>query len=185
MNGKIKEEITEQLEINSDNKSFSEKIKVLDDQIKLIGDRINKLDNLVSSMGEIKIDLRKKRSHELMEKWYKDIIDNNLCDTLKIEGDRIEDSHSFRVELKEGVKLGVWDGDDNKSPNFGYYLYWGFTFTSTTSEDFKKAILRIIEENNLEPEASDDLFIAWGSTEKGADDFKGLYKTASGQKLIK
>ena len=126
---------------------------------------------------ELKTVVKTEVSNELMLNWKHDIAS---------EGIRVDsDSNSFYIKLKNGVKLGIWDGYTN---GYDFMPYWGFYykgFNVNRDEVIADDIEEIIKNAGIEGKlgrAGD--FIEWGSTEKGDKDFRTLYWTAKKMSLL-
>lgn len=161
MNKEIKNLILKELQI--ENKSFEEQIEVINNQRDKVNELLNAIDNL-------KDDLRKEQSNKMISDWKKQI-EQQLGITLFC------DNHSFSIQLKNKVRLGIWDGYDSK----GYLPYWGFQFNSFRKDsmpelyDQIKKLINSAEINNFKTEEN---WIAWCTTQKGIERFTSLYHSA-------
>ena len=162
MNNEIKDFLLKELHV--DNSPLEEQLSALDSQY-------NKTQELLSSIESLKIELRKKLSHNMMREWQRQI-EKQLCIELS------QDDHSFGVQLNNKVWLGVWDGYD--SPN--YLPYWGFQYTTYNKEEkpeLYKCIEKIINGAGINKFQSENKeFIAWYTTQKGIERFSSLYHSA-------
>ena len=169
MNNEIKDFLLKELQIEG--KSFQEQMTALNCQRE-------KVNELLSSIDDLIVELRKKESHKIMREWQSQIQKESQISLA-------HDEHSFGIQLSNKVWLGVWDGYDeaNKLP------YWGFQL-----ENYKKSvmpdILNSIEEllnhvgiNHYKREEKD--FVAWCTTKNGVTRFLSLYKGAQEKGLLK
>lgn len=162
MNNEIKDFLLKELQV--ENSPLEEQIAALDSQY-------NKTQELLSSIESIKIELRKKLSHNMMREWQRQI-----GKQLGIE--LSQDDHSFGIQLINKVWLGIWDGYD--SPN--NLPYWGFQYTTYRKDEMPelyKQINDIIKSAGIKNfKVENKNFIAWYTTQKGIDRFKSLYHAA-------
>ena len=126
---------------------------------------------------ELKTVVKTEVSNELMLNWKHDIAS---------EGIRVDsDSNSFYIKLKNGVKLGIWDGYTN---GYDFMPYWGFYykgFNVNRDEVIADDIEEIIKNAGIEGKLGrEGDLIEWGSTEKGDKDFRTLYWTAKKMSLL-
>lgn len=169
MNNEIKDFLLKELQIEG--KSFQEQMTALNCQRE-------KVNELLSSIDDLIVELRKKESHKIMREWQSQIQKESQISLA-------HDEHSFGIQLSNKVWLGVWDGYDeaDKLP------YWGFQL-----ENYKKSvmpdILNSIEEllnhvgiNHYKREEKD--FVAWCTTKNGVTRFLSLYKGAQEKGLLK
>ena len=89
-----------------------------------------------------------------------------------------QDEHSFGIQLKNQVWLGVWDGYDAKNN----LPYWGFqleNYKKIEMPDLLESIKKLIEKSNIEHYHTDEKdFIAWCTTNEGVSRFLSLYEVA-------
>lgn len=160
MNKEIRDFILKELHIEE--KPFQEQISALNKQK-------DKVMALSDSIENLKIELRKEESNRLMREWQSEI---------EKEISLSQDEHSFGIQLKNQVWLGVWDGYDAKNN----LPYWGFqleNYKKSEMPDLLESIKKLIEKSNIKHYHTDEKdFIAWCTTNKGDDRFLSLYKAA-------
>ena len=176
MNKDIREFLLKELQIES---------KPLEKQISALGCQYEKTAELLSSIDSLKIELRKELSHDMIEEWQKRI------ETEKLPGIQLnKEEHSFGIQLKNKVRLGIWDGSDSTS----LLPYWGFQYKQDNKENIQEVygqIDELLEKAGMEIESpSTDrstVWIAWKTIEKGKDGvecFISLFKAAEEMNLI-
>lgn len=176
MNKDIREFLLKELQIES---------KSLEEQISALGSQYEKTAELLSSIDSLKIELRKELSHDMIEEWQKRI------ETEKLPGIQLnKEEHSFGIQLKNKVRLGIWDGSDSTS----LLPYWGFQYKQDNKENIQEVygqIDELLEKAGMEIESpSTDrstVWIAWKTIEKGKDGvecFISLFKAAEEMNLI-
>lgn len=168
MNEEIRKLIADELHLEE--KSYELQIKTLDEQLEKVKD-------LSDRMAELKIELRKQHSHEMMLEWQK-----RVESLLAIQVN--SDSHSFGIKLNNGVWLGIWDGLDNKS----YLPYWGFQFDNYSEEkhpEIHSQIEEVLTLADIKKTNKDDTgWVAWYETQKGVERFVSLFNAAQKKGLI-
>ncbi len=176
MNKDIREFLLKELQIES---------KPLEEQISALGSQYEKTAELLSSIDSLKIELRKELSHDMIEEWQKRI------ETEKLPGIQLnKEEHSFGIQLKNKVRLGIWDGFDSTN----LLPYWGFQYKQDNKENIQEVygqIDELLEKAGMEIESpSTDrstVWIAWKTIEKGKDGvecFISLFKAAEEMNLI-
>lgn len=160
MNKEIKDFILKELHIEG---------LTLQEQITALKNEQEKVTALLDSIENLRIELRKEESNRLMREWQSEI---------EKEISLSQDEHSFGIQLKNQVWLGVWDGYDakNKLP------YWGFqleNYKKIEMPDLLESIKKLIEKSNIEHYHTDEKdFIAWCTTNEGVSRFLSLYEAA-------
>lgn len=168
MNNEIKELLLKELHV--ENKSMEEQIQALENQYV-------KTEELLRYIENLKIEIRKKLSHEKMREWQKDI-EKQLG--LKLA----EDEHSFGIQLKNKVWMGIWDGYDS----LDQLPYWGFQYTSYIKDDMYELyeqtsqLLEKVGINHFKTENKE--WIVWCTTQRGVERFISLYRGAQEMKLL-
>lgn len=168
MNNEIKDLILKELHIEG--KSFQEQMSALDDQ----RDKINEL---LSSIDDLQVELRLKESNKMMREWQSQIEEQHKISLA-------HDEHSFGVQLKNHVWLGVWDGYDSQEK----LPYWGFQLANYKKSEMPD-LLNCIEELLKKVEfkhykTEEKYFIAWCTTQNGVKRFLSLYQGAKDLGLI-
>ena len=176
MNKDIREFLLKELQIES---------KPLEEQISALGSQYEKTAELLSSIDSLKTELRKELSHDMIEEWQKRL-ENGKLPGIQLE----KKEHSFGIPLKNGVRLGIWDGSDSTD----LIPYWGFQYEQDNKENIQEVyeqIDRLLEKAGMEIESpSTDrstVWIAWKTIEKGKDGvecFISLFKAAEEMNLI-
>lgn len=168
MNNEIKELLLKELHV--ENKSMEEQIQALENQYV-------KTEELLRYIENLKIEIRKKLSHEKIREWQKDI-EKQLG--LKLA----EDEHSFGIQLKNKVWMGIWDGYDS----LDQLPYWGFQYTSYIKDDMYELyeqtaqLLEKVGINHFKTEKKE--WIVWCTTQRGVERFISLYRGAQEMKLL-
>lgn len=160
MNKEIKDFILKELHIEG---------LTLQEQITALKKEQEKVTALLDSIENLRIELRKEESNRLMREWQSEIEkDISLS----------QDDHSFGIQLKNQVWLGVWDGYDAKNN----LPYWGFqleNYKKSEMPDLLESIKKLIEKSNIKHYQTDEKdFIAWCTTNKGVSRFQSLYEAA-------
>lgn len=160
MNKEIKDFILKELHIEG---------LTLQEQITALKKEQEKVTALLDSIENLRIELRKEESNRLMREWQSEIEkDISLS----------QDDHSFGIQLKNQVWLGVWDGYDAKNN----LPYWGFqleNYKKSEMPDLLESIKKLIEKSNIKHYQTDEKdFIAWYTTNKGVSRFQSLYEAA-------
>lgn len=176
MNKDIREFLLKELQIES---------KSLEEQISALGSQYEKTAELLSSIDSLKIELRKELSHDMIEEWQKRIETEKLPE-IQLN----KEEHSFGIQLKNKVRLGIWDGFDSTD----LLPYWGFQYKQDNKENIQEVyeqIDRLLEKAGMEIESpSTDrstVWIAWKTIEKGKDGvecFISLFKAAKEMNLL-
>ena len=176
MNKDIREFLLKELQIES---------KPLEEQISALGSQYEKTAELLSSIDSLKIELRKELSHDMIEEWKKRIETEKLPE-IQLN----KEEHSFGIQLKNKVRLGIWDGFDSTD----LLPYWGFQYKQDNKENIQEVygqIDELLEKAGMEIESpSTDrstVWIAWKTIEKGKDGvecFISLFKAAEEMNLI-
>ena len=160
MNKEIKDFILKELHIEG---------LTLQEQITALKNEHEKVTTLLDSIEDIRIELRKEESNRLMREWQSEI---------EKEISLSQDEHSFGIQLKNQVWLGVWDGYDAKNN----LPYWGFqleNYKKIEMPDLLESIKKLIEKSNIEHYHTDEKdFIAWCTTNEGVSRFLSLYEAA-------
>lgn len=169
MNNEIKDFLLKELQIEG--KSFQEQMTALKCQRE-------KVNELLSSIDDFIVELRKKESHKIMREWQSQI-------QKEFQISLAHDEHSFGIQLSNKVWLGVWDGydEDNELP------YWGFQLENYKKSDMSE-LFNLIEEllkkvGIKDYKTQDKYFVAWRTTNNGVSEFLSLYKGAQEMGLIK
>lgn len=167
MNNEIKDFLLKELLIDN---------KPLEEQIAALSSQYEKTEELLSFIDGLRTELRKELSHKMIREWQKQIEQQ-----LRIK--LYEDQHSFGVQLKNGVWLGIWDGYDSKEN----LPYWGFQFDDykkgDTSEFYAK-IPQLLERVGIAQFNTETGWIAWSTTQKGVDIYISIYNGAKEMGLI-
>lgn len=164
MNNEIKDFLLKELQIAD--KPYEEQIAALNNQRK-------KVDELLESIEGLKVELS-----VLEWKNWKAQIEEKIGQPLTSK------SHSFGVQLRNQVWLGLWDGYDEaqKSP------YWGFqldNYRKSEMSELFNTIKKLSEKAGIEePHTEDKNFIAWCTTKKGVERFLSLYQAAQEMELL-
>lgn len=160
MNKEIKDFILKELHIEG---------LTLQEQITALKNEQEKVTALLDSIESLRIELRKEESNRLMREWQSEI---------EKEISLSQDEHSFGIQLKNQVWLGVWDGYDAKNN----LPYWGFqleNYKKIEMPDLLESIKNLIEKSNIEHYHTDEKdFIAWCTTNEGVSRFLSLYEAA-------
>lgn len=160
MNKEIKDFILKELHIEG---------LTLQEQITALKNEQEKVTTLLDSIEDLRIELRKEESNRLMREWQSEI---------EKEISLSQDEHSFGIQLKNQVWLGVWDGYDAKNN----LPYWGFqleNYKKIEMPDLLESIKKLIEKSNIEHYHTDEKdFIAWCTTNEGVSRFLSLYEAA-------
>lgn len=160
MNKDIKDFILKELHIEG---------LTLQEQITALKNEQEKVTTLLDSIEDLRIELRKEESNRLMREWQSEI---------EKEISLSQDEHSFGIQLKNQVWLGVWDGYDAKNN----LPYWGFqleNYKKIEMPDLLESIKKLIEKSNIEHYHTDEKdFIAWCTTNEGVSRFLSLYEAA-------
>nr|WP_311149695.1 PD-(D/E)XK nuclease family protein [uncultured Prevotella sp.] len=160
MNKEIKDFILKELHIEG---------LTLQEQITALKNEQEKVTALLDSIESLRIELRKEESNRLMREWQSEI---------EKEISLSQDEHSFGIQLKNQVWLGVWDGYDAKNN----LPYWGFqleNYKKIEMPDLLESIKKLIEKSNIEHYHTDEKdFIAWCTTNEGVSRFLSLYEAA-------
>ncbi len=168
MNNEIKDFLLKELQV--ENSPLEEQISALDSQL-------DKTHELLSTIENLRTELRRELSYNMMRDWQRQI-EEQL--SIKLA----QDNHSFGVLLKNKVWLGVWDGyhADN------YLPYWGFQYTSYRKDEMPelyKQIEGVIKSAGIEKYHTDNReSIAWYTTQKGVERFISLYYAAKNTDLL-
>ena len=160
MNKEIKDFILKELHIEG---------LTLQEQITALKNEQEKVTALLDSIESLRIELRKEESNRLMREWQSEI---------EKEISLSQDEHSFGIQLKNQVWLGVWDDYDAKNN----LPYWGFqleNYKKIEMPDLLESIKKLIEKSNIEHYHTDEKdFIAWCTTNEGVSRFLSLYEAA-------
>ena len=160
MNKEIKDFILKELHIEG---------LTLQEQITALKNEQEKVTTLLDSIEDLRIELRKEESNRLMREWQSEI---------EKEISLSQDEHSFGIQLKNQVWLGIWDGYDAKNN----LPYWGFqleNYKKIEMPDLLESIKKLIEKSNIEHYHTDEKdFIAWCTTNEGVSRFLSLYEAA-------
>ena len=160
MNKEIKDFILKELHIEG---------LTLQEQITALKNEQEKVTALLDSIESLRIELRKEESNRLMREWQSEI---------EKEIALSQDEHSFGIQLKNQVWLGVWDDYDAKNN----LPYWGFqleNYKKIEMPDLLESIKKLIEKSNIEHYHTDEKdFIAWCTTNEGVSRFLSLYEAA-------
>lgn len=166
MNKEIKDFILKELHIEG---------LTLQEQITALKNEHEKVTTLLDSIEDLRIELRKEESNRLMREWQSEI---------EKEKSLSQDEHSFGIQLKNQVWLGVWDGYDAKNN----LPYWGFqleNYKKIEMPDLLESIKKIIEKSNIEHYHTDEKdFIAWCTTNEGVSRFLSLYEAAKESEML-
>lgn len=166
MNKEIKDFILKELHIEG---------LTLQEQITALKNEHEKVTTLLDSIEDLRIELRKEESNRLMREWQSEI---------EKEISLSQDEHSFGIQLKNQVWLGVWDGYDAKNN----LPYWGFqleNYKKIEMPDLLESIKKIIEKSNIEHYHTDEKdFIAWCTTNEGVSRFLSLYEAAKESEML-
>lgn len=166
MNKEIKDFILKELHIEG---------LTLQEQITGLKNEHEKVTTLLDSIEDLRIELRKEESNRLMREWQSEI---------EKEISLSQDEHSFGIQLKNQVWLGVWDGYDAKNN----LPYWGFqleNYKKIEMPDLLESIKKIIEKSNIEHYHTDEKdFIAWCTTNEGVSRFLSLYEAAKESEML-
>ena len=174
MNKDIREFLLKELQIES---------KSLEEQISALGSQYEKTAELLSSIDSLKIELRKELSHDMIEEWQKRIETEKLPE-IQLN----KEEHSFGIQLKNKVRLGIWDGFDSTD----LLPYWGFQYKQDNKENIQEVygqIDELLEKAGMEIESpSTDrstVWIAWKTIGKdGVECFISLFKAAKEMNLL-
>ena len=162
MNNEIKDFILKELHVEG--KSFQEQMKALDCQ----RDKVNEL---LNSIDDLKVELRMKESHRMMREWQSQIEEQHKIPLA-------HDEHSFGVQLNNHVWLGIWDGYD--SPE--HLPYWGFqldNYKKSEMPDLFNHIEQLLKNVGIKHyKIEEKYFIAWCTTQNGVTRFLSLYHGA-------
>ncbi len=167
MNEEIQDLILNELQV---------KDKTFEDQIKALDDQIEKTNELLNAIGNIKKKIQYEHSHDLMLEWKKQVLDKGI----QVESGE----HSFYVLLNNGVRLGVWDNEYN---GVGSLPYWGFylkSYVEKGGQDLLETISALLKDAGIKKYKSETKFIAWYSTQKGFERFMSLYAAAKNHGLL-
>lgn len=166
MNKEIKDFILKELHIEG---------LTLQEQITALKNEQEKVKTLLDSIENLRIELRKEESNRLMREWQSEI---------EKEISLSQDEHSFGIQLKNQVWLGVWDGYDAKNN----LPYWGFqleNYKKIEMPDLLESIIKLIEKSNIKHYHTDEKdFIAWCSTNEGVSRFLSLYEAAKESEML-
>ena len=166
MNKEIKDFILKELHIEG---------LTLQEQITVLKNEQEKVKTLLDSIEDLRIELRKEESNRLMREWQSEI---------EKEISLSQDEHSFGIQLKNQVWLGVWDGYDAKNN----LPYWGFqleNYKKIEMPDLLESIKKLIEKSNIEHYHTDEKdFIAWCTTNEGVSRFLSLYEAAKELEML-
>ena len=166
MNKEIKDFILKELHIEG---------LTLQEQITALKNEHEKVTTLLDSIEDLRIELRKEESNRLMREWQSEI---------EKEISLSQEEHSFGIQLKNQVWLGVWDGYDAKNN----LPYWGFqleNYKKIEMPDLLESIKKIIEKSNIEHYHTDEKdFIAWCTTNEGVSRFLSLYEAAKESEML-
>lgn len=166
MNKEIKDFILKELHIEG---------LTLQEQITALKNEHEKVTTLLDSIEDLRIELRKEESNRLMREWQSEI---------EKEISLSQDEHSFGIQLKNQVWLGIWDGYDAKNN----LPYWGFqleNYKKIEMPDLLESIKKIIEKSNIEHYHTDEKdFIAWCTTNEGVSRFLSLYEAAKESEML-
>lgn len=158
MNNEIKNLLLKELQIED---------KPLEEQIAALSNQYGKTEELLRAIESLKIEMRKELSLKMIREWQKQI-EQKLGITLS------EDSHSFGIQLRNKVWLGIWDGHDSQD----HLPYWGFQFNSFRKGSMPKLyeqIETLLLNLGLTQFHSEKDWIAWCTTKKGVERFMSLY----------
>ena len=168
MNKEIKELLLK--ELNIENASAEEQIQALENQYE-------KTEELLRSIENLKNEIRKKSSHNMVREWQKQI-EKQLSIRFS------EDDHSFGIQLKNKVWLGIWDGYDSHDN----LPYWGFQYSAYRKDDMQEMyeqIVRLLKNvgiNHFKTENKE--WIVWCTTKHGVERFTSLYHGAQEMNLL-
>ena len=166
MNKEIKDFILKELHIEG---------LTLQEQITALKNEQEKVKTLLDSIENLRIELRKEESNRLMREWQSEI---------EKEISLSQDEHSFGIQLKNQVWLGVWDGYDAKNN----LPYWGFqleNYKKIEMPDLLESIIKLIEKSKIKHYHTDEKdFIAWCSTNEGVSRFLSLYEAAKESEML-
>lgn len=166
MNKEIKDFILKEIHIEG---------LTLQEQITALKNEQEKVKTLLDSIENLRIELRKEESNRLMREWQSEI---------EKEISLSQDEHSFGIQLKNQVWLGVWDGYDAKNN----LPYWGFqleNYKKIEMPDLLESIIKLIEKSNIKHYHTDEKdFIAWCSTNEGVSRFLSLYEAAKESEML-
>lgn len=162
MNNEIKNLLLQELQI--ENKSLSEQLDALKDQKTKADELITHIDTLIKT-------LKDEDSHNLMLEWQKQIEQNGIA--LK------HDDHSFGVQLKNNVWLGIMDGSED---SWEHAPFWGFKYESYVKgamPELYQDVKRILNSANIKTYEEDSWrWIAWEYSKDGVQEFLSLYNSA-------
>ena len=168
MNNEIKELLLKELHV--ENSPMEEQIQALENQYE-------KTEELLRSIENLKIDIRKKCSHEKVREWQKQIEE-------KLGIKLSEDDHSFGIQLKNKVWMGIWDGYD--SPN--HLPYWGFQYTAYKKDempDLYDQVIQLLKKVGIDHFNTENKeWIVWCTTQQGVERFTSLYQGAKETGLL-
>lgn len=169
MNNEIKDFLLKKLQIKG--KSFQEQMATLDCQRE-------KVNELLSAIDDLKVELRKEESYKIMREWQ-----SQIQNEFKIS--LANDEHSFGIQLSNKVWLGVWDGYD--TPN--NLPYWGFqleNYKKSAMSDIFDSIEDLLNHVGIKHYNTEEKdFVAWCTTQNGVKRFLSLYKGAQEKELLK
>lgn len=161
MNNEINNLLLQELQI--ENKSLAEQLDALKDQQDKANELLAAIDTLIKT-------LKDEDSHNLMREWQKQIEQNGIALN--------PDDHSFGVQLKNNVWLGIMDGSDS----WKHVPYWGFKYESNMKDampELYQDVKGILNLANIKPDPEEDSdWIAWGYSKDGVHQFLSLYNSA-------
>lgn len=168
MNNEIKELLLKELHV--ENNSMEEQIQALENQYE-------KTEELLRSIENLKDEIRKKLSLQKVREWQKEI-EKQLG--LKLS----DDEHSFGIQLKNGVWIGVWDGHD--SPD--HLPYWGCQkgeYGKADMPELYEQTIQLLEKVGIKHFKTENKgWIAWCTTQHGVERFISLYRGAQEMDLL-
>lgn len=152
--------------------------KSIDEQIIALNNQHDKVSELLEAIDNLKVDLKKKQSHNMMREWQNQIVQQL---GIKLE----QDGHSFGIQLNNKVWLGIWDGHDNYNSDF--LPYWGFQLDGYKKESMPeifKQILAVINNTEIKEYKEQKDWVAWCTTKKGVERFISLYQASKKMELL-
>lgn len=167
MNNEIKALILKELKIEG---------KSIEEQITALGNQRDKVSELLDAIDNIKEDLKKEQSHDIMREWQIQIVQQL---GIKLE----QEDHSFKIQLSNKVWLGIWDGHDSAN----HLPYWGFQlsgFKKDCMPEVSEQVLSVIKKSGIEKYKEEKGWVAWYTTQKGAERFVALYQAAKSLGLL-
>jgi len=170
MNEEIRKLIADELHLEE--KSLELQIKTLDEQLEKVND-------LYDRMAELRNELGRQHSHEMMLEWQKRV--ESLLAIQVVN----PDSHSFEIKLNNGVWLRINDGNDNEINSLPY---WGFRYDNYRKGEYpviKSQIDEVLILADIKNKREDYFgWVAWYETQKGDELFVSLFNAARKKGLI-